>query len=37
MYYIEIPEEVTNKNTITLVYYLAEQKTLVPHVILRMG
>ena len=26
MYYIEIPQEVTNENTITLVHYLAQQK-----------
>ena len=26
MYYIEIPQEVTIENTITLVYYLAQQK-----------
>ena len=26
MYYIEIPQEVTNENAITLVYYLAQQK-----------
>ena len=26
MCYIEIPQEVTNENTITLVYYLAQQK-----------
>ena len=28
MYYIEIPQEVTNENAITLVYYLAQQKTV---------
>ena len=37
MYYIEIPQEVTNENAITLVYYLAQQKTVIPCVILRMG
>ena len=37
MYYIEIPQEVTNENAITLVYNLAQQKTVVPHVILWMG
>ena len=37
MYYIEIPQEVTNENAITLVYYLAQQKIIIPHVILRMG
>ena len=26
MYYIEIPQVVTNENTITLVHYLAQQK-----------
>ena len=30
MYYIEIPQEVTNENVITLVYYLAQQKTVIP-------
>ena len=29
MYYIEIPQEVTNENAITLVYYLAQQKTVI--------
>ena len=33
MYYIEIPQEVTNENAITFVHYLAQQNT----VILRMG
>ena len=33
MYYIEIPQEVTNENAITLVYYLAQQKTVISHVI----
>ena len=28
MYYIEIPQEVNNVNAITLVYYLAQQKTV---------
>ena len=37
MYYIEIPQEVTNENAITLVYYLAQQKTVIPRVIVRMG
>ena len=37
MYYIEIPQEVTNKNAITLVYYLAQQKTVISRVILWMG
>ena len=37
MYYIEIPQELTNENTITLAYYLAEQKTVIPHVILQVG
>ena len=37
MYYIKIPQEVTNENAITLVYYLAQQKTVIPRVILRMG
>ena len=27
MYYIEIPQKVTNESAITLVYYLAQQKT----------
>ena len=27
MYYIKMPQEVTNENAITLVYYLAQQKT----------
>ena len=27
MYYFEIPQEVTNEKAITLVYYLAQQKT----------
>ena len=35
-YYFEIPQ-VTNENAITLVYYLAQQKTVIPCVILRMG
>ena len=29
MYYIEISQEVTNENAITLVYYLAQQKTVI--------
>ena len=37
MYYIEIPQEVTNENVIKLIYYLAQQKTVIPHVILWMG
>ena len=37
MYYIEIPQEATNKNAITLVYYLAQQNTVIPRVILWMG
>ena len=37
MYYIEIPQQVINENAITLVYYLAQQKTVIPHVILQMG
>ena len=37
MYYIEIPQEVTNENAITLDYYLAQQKTVIPHVMLQMG
>ena len=36
-YYFEIPQQVTNENAITLVYYLAQQKTVIPRVILRMG
>ena len=36
MYYIEIPHEVTDENAITLVYYPAQQITVIPHVILRM-
>ena len=28
---------VTNENAITLVYYLAQQKTVIPCVILHMG
>ena len=28
MYYFEIPQQVTNENAITLVYYLAQQKTV---------
>ena len=36
MYYIEIPQEVTNENAITLVYYLAQQN-VIPCVILWMG
>ena len=35
--YIEIPQEITNESTITLVYYLAQQKTVIPCVILQMG
>ena len=34
MYYIEIPQEVTIENAITLVYFLAQQKTVIPYVIL---
>ena len=37
MYYIGIPQEVTNENAITLVYYLGQQKTVILHVILQMG
>ena len=37
MYYIEIPQKVTNEHAITLIYYLAQQKTVIPHVILQMG
>ena len=37
MYYIEIPQEVTNENAITFVYCLAQQKTVIPCVILWMG
>ena len=37
MYYIEIPQEVTNENKVTLVYYLAQQKYVIPHVILQMA
>ena len=39
MYYIEIPQEVTNENAIILklVYYLAQQKTVIPCVTLWMG
>ena len=37
MYYFEIPQQVTNENAITLVYYLAQQKTVIPRVILRMS
>ena len=33
MYYIEIPQEVTNENAITLVCYLAQQKTVIPRLI----
>ena len=36
-YYFEIPQQVTNENTITLVYYLAQHKTVIPRVILRVG
>ena len=36
-YYFEIPQQVTNENAITLVYYLAQQKAVIPRVILRMG
>ena len=35
--YLEMPQKVTNVNAITLVYYLAQQKTVLPHVILQMG
>ena len=35
--FVEIPQQVTNENAITLVYYLAQQKTVIPRVILRMG
>ena len=34
MHYIEIPQAVTNENAITLVYYLAQQKTVIPCVTL---
>ena len=37
MHYFEIPQQVTNENAITLVYYLAQQKTVILHVILWMG
>ena len=37
MYYIEIPLEVTNENAIMVVYYLAQQKTVISRVILQMG
>ena len=37
MYYIEIPQEVTNENTVILIYYLAQQKTVTLHVLLWMG
>ena len=36
MYYIEM-QEMTDESTITLVYYLAQQKTVIPRVILQMG
>ena len=29
MYYIEIPQGITNENAMTLVYYLAQQKTVI--------
>ena len=32
-----VPQEVTNENAITLVYYLAQQKTVIPHVMLQIG
>ena len=34
IYYIEIPQEITNENAITLVYYLSQQKTVILRVIL---
>ena len=34
MYYIGIPQEATNENAITLVYYLAQQKIVIPRVML---
>ena len=37
MYYIEIPLEITNESAITLVYYLAQQKSIISRVILQMG
>ena len=37
IYYIEIPQEITNENAIKLVYYLAQQKTVIPYVILQMS
>ena len=37
MYYFEIPQQAANEIAITLVYYLAQQKTVIPRVILRMG
>ena len=37
MYYIKILQKVTNQNAKTLVYYLAQQKTVIPLVILRTG
>ena len=36
MYYNEIPQEATNENAITLVYYLAQPNTVIPRVILQM-
>ena len=35
-YYIEIRQEVTNENAITLVYYLAQQNAIIPHVMLAL-
>ena len=32
MYYFEIPQQVTNENAFTLVYYLAQQKTVIPRI-----
>ena len=37
MHYIEIPQEVTNENTNTLVHNHAQQKTIIPRVILQIG
>ena len=37
MYCIETPQEVANENAITLAYYLAQQKTEIPRVILQMA
>ena len=35
--FIEISQEVTNENAITLVHYLAQQNAVIPHVISVMG